>query len=312
MKRVEYLKYGNAEELQVMDIPKPKINGKNKLLVKVLYSSLNAIDWKNRKGKFRIVSGLIKPRTKQGFDVVGIVVDKSENVTEFKVNDKIVGQLANNVGGALSEYVILTTKQVVKAPLQVPDEQLGGLSMAGTTAWQAFFENAKLKKGDKVLINGGSSGVGHIAIQIAKAYGAEVTTVSSEKNIELCKKLGAEKGIDYSKKDFTKLNEQFDIVFDVIFNSSLKKVKGILKPNGIYIGTIPTPRLLFDMIFTKQAKFVAVRPNKKALTDLLRLMEKGLLSVNIDKIYELEDIVEAHKYMEKSKTKGKVIIRISK
>ncbi len=310
MKQVQYFKYGNAEELKIVDVPKPNINAKNQLLVKVLYSSLNAIDWKNRKGKFRIVLGLIKPRTKQGFDVVGIIVDKSEDVTEFKINDKIIGQLGNNTGGALSEYVILTTKQAVKAPLEVQDEQLGGLPMAGTTAWQAFFENANLKKGDKVLINGGSSGVGHIAIQIAKAYGANVTTVSSERNIELCKNLGADKTIDYSKEDFTQINEQFDIIFDVVFNSSLKKVKGILKPNGTYIGTTPTPQLLFDMLFTKQAKFVAVRPNKKALNDLLRLMEEGLLLVNVDKIYELKDIVEAHRYMEKSKTRGKLIIKI--
>lgn len=311
MKQVNYKKYGNSNVLKVVDVPKPVIKNKNSLLVKVKYSSLNAIDWKNRKGQFRIFSGLLKPRTKQGFDVVGIVMDKSFDVTDFEIKDKIIGQMGNFTGGALSEYVILTTKQAIKAPSNIPDEMLGGLALAGATAWQAFFENANLKKDDNVLINGGSSGVGHFAIQIAKAYGATVTSVSSGKNLDFCKSLGADKTIDYTKEDFTKLNDKFDIIFDVVFNASLKKVKNILNPKGIYIGTTPTLRLIMDKTFTNQAKFVAVRPNKKALTDLSRLMEDGLLTVKIDRIYNLEDIVEAHNYMEKSRTIGKVIIKIN-
>jgi len=310
MKEVAYLKYGAAEELKVIDQPKPVMKGKDEILVKVISSSLNAIDWKNRKGKFRIISGLFRPKTKQGFDIVGVVVDKSENNTEFNIGDKVIGQLGNRKGGALSEYVILGVTQAVKVSEHLPNEQLAGLAMAGTTAWQAFFENAKLKKGDKVLINGGSSGVGHVEIQIAKAYGANVTTVSSSRNLDFCRKLGADRTIDYTKEDFTKLDAKFDIIFDVVFNSSLKEVKNILKPSGVYIGTTPSPKLVLDIILTKKAKFVAVRPNKKALVDLVRLMDEGLLSINVDKIYNLDQIVEAHKYIEKSRTKGKVIIKI--
>jgi NADPH:quinone reductase-like Zn-dependent oxidoreductase len=312
MKQVRYTKYGEADVLKIVDVPKPRIKPKNTILVKVNYSSLNAIDWKNRKGNFRFVSGLIKPRTKQGFDVVGVIVDKSENLTEYKIGDKVIGQLGNFTGGAFSEYVILSANQFIKAPTNIPDEQLGGLGMAGVTAWQALFEKAALKPGDKVLINGGSGGVGHMAIQIAKAYGAEITSVSSKSNFGFCKEMGADYTIDYATEDFTKNNKKFDIIFDVVFNSSYSKVKNILKPNGIYIGTTPSLELIKDILFTKRAKFVAVQPNKNALNDIARLIINNSLLVKIDKIFNLNEIVEANKYVEKSRTKGKVIIEIDK
>ena len=311
MKQIGYSKYGDAEQLKLINVPKPAITGKNQLLVKVLYSSLNAIDWKNRKGEFRLVSGLFGPTTKQGFDVVGYIVDKSSDVKSYNINDKIIGELGNLQGGALSEFVILKPNQLTIAPNNIPDEQLGGLSMAGTTAWQAFFKNTKIKMGDKILINGGSSGVGHLAIQIAKAYGAFVTSVSSTKNLDFCKLLGADKTIDYTQQDFTMQTEKYDVIFDVVFNSSLKNVKKILKPNGVYIGTTPTVRLLYDAITGKQAKFVSVNPNSEALKDLVRLIENKQLYVHIDKIFGMEEIVEAHKYIEKSRTRGKLIIKIA-
>jgi NADPH:quinone reductase-like Zn-dependent oxidoreductase len=310
MKQVVYKKYGQAEVLKIIDTPRPIIKRKNTILVKVSYSSLNAIDWKNRKGHFRLVSGLFRPRTKQGFDVVGIIVEKAKNLTKYEIGDKIVGQLGNFSGGAFSEYVILTTNQFIKAPENIADEQLGGLGMAGVTAWQGLFEKAALKSGDQVLINGGSGGVGHMAIQIAKAYGAEVTSVSSKSNFEFCKKIGADYTIDYKTEDFTKKNKKFDIIFDVVFNSSFSKVKNILKPNGIYIGTTPSLELIKDIFFMKSAKFVAVQPNKTALNDLARLITNNSLLIKIDKIFDLNEIIEANRYVERSRTIGKVIIKI--
>jgi NADPH:quinone reductase-like Zn-dependent oxidoreductase len=311
MKQVVYKQYGEAEVLKIIDTPRPRIKRKNTILVKVSYSSLNAIDWKNRKGHFRLVSGLFKPRTKQGFDVVGVIVDKATNLTKYEIGDKIIGQLGNFSGGSFSEYVTLTSNQFIKAPTNITDEQLGGLGMAGVTAWQALFENAALKANDKVLINGGSGGVGHMAIQIARAYGAEVTSVSSKSNFDFCKKMGADYTIDYATEDFTKRNKKFDIIFDVVFNSSYSKVKNILEPNGIYIGTTPSLELIKDTFFTKSAKFVAVQPNRKALNDLARLITNNLLLIKIDKIFNLNEIIEANKYVEKSRTIGKVIIKIA-
>ncbi len=310
MKQVLYNNYGNSSVLKVEETEKPRLGKKNSLLIKICYSSLNAIDWKNRKGDFRLVSGLIKPRTKQGFDVVGIIAEKSNDIENLSIGDKVVTLLGNFEGGSLSEYIVVKADNVVKIPNNIPINQVAGLPMAGTTAWLALLKLGGLKKNDKILINGGSSGVGHIAIQIAKAYGAEVTSVSSTKNIDFCKQLGADFAISYQNEDFLKTTSNFDIIFDVVFNASYKKTKHLLTQNGIYIGTTPTRTMIKELLRYKRAKFVSVHPNQEALKDLLRLMKENKLKVIIDKEFLLNDIVNAHVYLEKSRTAGKIIIKV--
>ncbi|KXX70933.1 NAD(P)-dependent alcohol dehydrogenase [Flammeovirga sp. SJP92] len=310
MKQVVYHKYGSSEVLQVKEQLKPSIKGKNSLLIKVHYSSLNAVDWKNRKGDLRVFSGLLRPRTRQGFDVAGIVEQKSDDVKGFEIGDKVVVLLGNFEGGSLSEYVKVKTNHVVRIPDGIDLKNIGGLPMAGTTAWLALLKNGKLKKGDKVLINGGSSGVGHLAIQIAKAYGAEVTSVSSSKNLAFCKALGADHVISYQEQDFLNSSQKYDIIFDVVFNASLKKTKHLLTQKGTYIGTTPSPTMIKEMLCSKHAEFVAVKPHQEALADLMKLIEQQKLQVKIDREFILENIVEAHQYMEQSRAVGKVIIKM--
>ena len=310
MRQVVYNKYGSSDVLKVKDTDKPSLKNKNSLLIKVHYSSLNAIDWKNRKGDFRIASGLFKPRTKQGFDVVGSVENKSLDVQEFSIGEKIVALLGNFEGGALSEYITIKKENAVRIPEGIDMKEMAGIPMAGITAWMALVKSGKIKQGDNVLINGGSSGVGHLAIQIAKAYGAEVTSVSSTKNLEFCKALGADTVISYQTEDFLTRNEKYDIIFDVVFNKSLKKTRHLLTKKGIYIGTTPSITMIKELLLTKQAKFVSVKPNKEALTDLLRLVQENKLVVKIDKEFVLDNIVEAHNYIEQSRTIGKVIVKM--
>lgn len=310
MKQAVYSKYGKSDVLSVIDTAKPTLKKKKSLLIKVHYSSLNAVDWKNRRGDLRMVSGLLKPRTKQGFDVVGIVEGKSKDIRDFSLGDKIVVLLGNFEGGALSEYITVSTKNVVKIPEGIDMKTVAGLPMAGTTALLALLKKGKLKEGDKVLINGGSSGVGHLAIQIAKAYGAEVTSVSSTKNLEFCKALGADKVISYQTENFLTFNKKFDIIFDVVFNKSFKKTRHMLTEEGVYIGTTPSFTMIKELILYKHATFVAVHPNKKALADLMRLIQENKLVVKIDREFMLTDIVNANDYIEKSRTVGKIIIKI--
>nr|WP_320000043.1 NAD(P)-dependent alcohol dehydrogenase [uncultured Draconibacterium sp.] len=311
MKQVLYSNYGTSSVLKVEEKEKPRIGKKNSILIKMQYSSLNAIDWKNRKGDFRLVSGLIKPRTKQGFDVVGIIEEKTNDVTNFDIGDKVVGLLGNFKGGSLSEYIVVKADSIVKIPDDIPIKQVAGIPMAGTTAWLALLKLGGLKKNDKVLINGGSSGVGHIAIQIAKAYGAEVTSVSSTKNLDFCKHLGADTTISYQNEDFLKSTSAYDIIFDVVFNASYQKTKHLLTQNGTYIGTTPTGAMLKELVRFKRAKFVTVHPNKEALKDLLRLMKERKVKVEIDKEFLLDDIINAHNSIEKSRTVGKIVIKMS-
>jgi len=275
MKRVEYIKYGESDVLSIcsVDIPNPS---KNEILVKVMASSMNAIDWKNRQGRFRFVTGLLKPKTKQGFDVAGVVHEIGDDISDINVGSKVMGQMGNFDGGAFAQYVILKKNQYIEAPSRISFSELAGVPMAATTAWQALFENAKLSAESNVLINGGSTGVGHYAIQIAKAFGANVTAICSEKNLDFCRSLGADTLIDYNKLDFTKENINYDIIFDIVNNKSLKKVRHIMKNNSVYIGTTPTLTLLWSILISsfslKKAKFVAVQPSKNALHDITRLM----------------------------------------
>lgn len=311
MKKVSYKKYGNSQVLKINDVDIP-VPTKNEILVKVMASSINAIDWKNRKGRFRLVTGLIKPRVQQGFDISGIVEKVGSNISDIHRGSRIIGQLNNFKGGAFAEYAILKKGQYIEAPSKIPFLNLAGLPMAATTAWQALLKNANLKENSMVLINGGSSGVGHYAIQIAKAYGAKVTAVCSTKNLEFCYSLGADYCIDYTKSDFTKQKIKYDIIFDVVNNKSLKNVRNVLQRKGIYIGTTPTLQLLTSILFSmfsgKKAQFVAVQPDIKALKDILNLVLKKKLDTIIDKTFPIDKIVEAHDYSEQSRTVGKVII----
>lgn len=311
MKQVVYHRYGKSNVLSVEESAKPKIGKKNALLVKLSYSSLNAIDWKNREGNFRLFSGLFKPRTKQGFDVVGVVEEMSGDVEGFKVGDKVVVLLGNFEGGALSEYIVVKASNAVKIPDNLSLKQVAGIPMAGTTAWLALMKLGGLKKGHKVLINGGSSGVGHIAIQIAKAYGTEVTTVSSTKNTEFCKQLFADHAISYQEEDFLVGNTKYDIIFDVVLSASYNKTKHLLSDKGIYIGTTPSGTMIKELIQYKRAKFVSVHPNQEALNDLMRLMKTDKLKVVIDKEFSISEIIKAHDYIQQSRTVGKVIIKMS-
>lgn len=314
MKRVEYFKYGGPDVLQVNEVNKPKLS-KDEILVKVMASSMNAIDWKNRQGRFRFVSGWLKPKIKQGFDVAGIVEETGSGISNIQPGDRVVGQISGFRGGAFAEYAILKNNQYCLAPAGISFPELAGIPLAATTAWQALFENAHLVPGAHVLINGGSSGVGHYAIQIAKAYGATVTAICSGKNVEFCRDLGADTLIDYQKEDFKTKETQYDIIFDVVNNQSPHQVKHLMNSNAVYIGTIPTPTLIWGILkngFTdKKTTFVAVKPSTKALRDICNLMKEDRLKTKIDKIFSLSDIIESHRYSELSRTCGKVIIQIN-
>lgn len=306
MKKLCFKKYGNAEVLYFKELDIPRLKSKNMILVKVLHSSLNAVDWKYRKGYFSFFTSFF--RTSLGFDVVGEVVDSS--TTLCRKGDLIMGLFPNLQGGAHSEYVVLNSGQFITISPQLNIIELAGLPMAGITAWLALSQKVKIKKGDKILINGGSSGVGHIAIQLAKYYGAEVTTVSSCKNQEFCKKLGADYTISYQNTNILALPKQFDIIFDVIANLSITKVDKILASKGCYINTNISLRLIADMIRYKNVKFVYASPSVDGLTELYNLIKSKKIKVHIDRTFLFSDIITAHQYVEQSRTIGKVVVNI--
>lgn len=306
MRKVSFDSSGEANVLHLKEVPYPRIKGKNQVLVKTLYSSLNAVDWKYRRGYFRFMTKLLG--TNLGYDIVGEIVEKSDNLSNCQVGDFVLGLLPTLIGGTHSEYVVLSIDQFVVIPSTENLKEIAGLPMAGVTAWMSLVQKANIREGQKVLINGGSSGVGHLAIQLAKIYGAEVTSISSGRNEEFCRSIGADHTINYQQTKISSLDKKYDIIFDIVSNSCIKEVKPILNNKGVYVDTNISLALLKDMIFNSHVKFVYVHPHVEALTELLNLVMAKKLKVHVDKVFKLEEIVEAHRYMEKSRVVGKVII----
>src|SRR6266705_1225957 len=234
MKAIVYCDYGPAN-LKFEDIEKP-IPEDNQLLIKIRAASVNPLDWHFIEGTpyiMRIGVGLRKPKdTRVGVDFAGTVEAVGKNVTQFKPGDDVFG----GRGGAFAEYVCRRAEGAVALkPASITFEQAASVNIAGITALQALRDKGKVQPGQKVLINGASGGVGTFAVQIAKSFGADVTGVCSTRNVDLVRSLGADHVIDYTKEDFAKTGQQYDVILDNVPNHSLSDCRGVLTPKGKYV-----------------------------------------------------------------------------
>lgn len=310
MKAVVIRRYGAAEVLQYEDVEQPKIDS-TQLLVKVRASSVNPIDWKIRQGMLSLITGSKFPKI-LGFDVAGDVVEVGSGVTRFKVGDAIYGS-TSFPGGGYAEFAAVPESVVVLKPTNLSYEEAAAVPLAALTALQALRDQGNIQRGQNVLINGAAGGVGIFAVQIAKALGAVVTGVSSTKNLDLVKSLGADRVIDYTQQDFAEDTAQYDIIFDAVGKRSLSQTKRVLKPNGIYITTLPSPKVLLESVLTaflsgQKAKFLFEKPNVKDLLFLKELIETGKIRVVIDRTYPLQELAAAHNYSETGRAVGKIAI----
>jgi len=312
MKAVSIEKYGGPGVLQYKDHSIPQIND-DELLIKVKASSVNPVDWKLRKGMLRFLPGQKLPKMLGG-DIAGIVEKIGNNVIEFKIGDEIYGLISAAKGGAYAEYAIAKSHQIAIKPKNISFQEAATIPLAGLTAYQSLKRLGKLKIEDKVLINGCSGGVGHFAVQIAKAMGADVTGVCSTKNINLARKLGTDKVIDYTNENIFSENITYDIFFDAVANQNPWKVRKYLNRNGKYVTTLPTVGVFMDMILgsscSKKSKIIAVKSVSEDLRFLSELIKSKKLITIIDKIYELKDIKAAHIYSETGRVVGKLAITI--
>ena len=272
----------------------------------------------------RPMSGMRKPtNTRFGTDFAGVVETIGKSVTNFKPNDEVFG--AKN--GAVAEYICVKAERaVVMKPSNITFEQAGSVGVAGVTALQGLRDKGRIQSGQKVLINGASGGVGTFAVQIAKAFGAEVTAVCSTHNLDLVKSIGADHVIDYTKEDFTKTDQRYDMIYDLVGNHRFSERREILKPNGICVlagigGAGAHPETLrrigrnfwdaFLSNFSKQ-KFVfyIAKLTKDDLNVLRDLMQSGKVRPVIDRTYRLEQTADAVRYMEEGHARGKVVITL--
>ena len=322
MKAIVYCDYGTSEVLKVMDIAKPVPND-NQVLVRVRAASVNPYDWHFIRGTpyiMRLGIGLRKPKdTRLGVDYAGTVEAVGKNITEFKVGDEVWG----GKGGAWAQYVVASEKALAKKPDTISFEQAGTIQIAGMTALQALRKHGSIQPGQKVLINGASGGVGTFAVQIAKALGAHVTGVCSGRNVELVKSLGADEVIDYTKEDFAKRPERYDVFLDNVPNHPLSECRAVLTPTGKYVmiggggpndgkWIGPMGRVLQMVIqkkFQKAPVTMMMAENDKAdMNYLNELMQSGKVKPIIDKTYKLSEVPAAIEYLETGRARGKVAI----
>ncbi|MEH2389404.1 MAG: NAD(P)-dependent alcohol dehydrogenase [Nostoc sp.] len=310
MKAVVIRRYGAAEVLQYEEVEQPKIEP-TQLLVKVRASSVNPIDWKIRQGMLSLITGSKFPKI-LGFDVAGEVVAVGSGVTGFKPGDAIYGS-TSFPGGGYAEFAAVPENLVAFKPTNLSYEEAAAVPLAALTALQALRDQGNIQTGQTVLINGAAGGVGSFAVQIAKALGAVVTGVSSTKNLDLVKSLLADRVIDYTQQDFTADTAQYDIIFDAVGKRSLSQTKRVLKPNGIYITTVPSAETVVQSLLTaflpgQKAKFVFEKANAKDLVYLKELIEAGKIRVVIDRTYPLQELAAAHSYSETGRAVGKIAL----
>lgn len=325
MKAIVYCDYGLAN-LKLEDIEKPTPTDEQ-ILVRVRAASVNPYDWHFVEGTPYViramVTGLRKPKsTRLGVDFAGTVEAVGQNVTQFKRGDEVFG----GKGGAFAQYVCpRAAGSVALKPASVTFEQAASLNIAGITALQAVRDKGKVQAGQKVLINGASGGVGTFAVPIAKSFGAEVTGVCSTRNVELVQSLGADHVIDYTKEDFTKGSERYDVMLDNVANHSLSECRRVLKPNGIYVliggGTANAQGLLgglgnalkamvFSKFVSQKMGMMMADANNKDLTLLAEMVASGKMKPVIDRTYKLSEVPEAIQYLEQGHARGKVVISV--
>ena len=322
MQAVVYDRYGSSDVLRLVELDKP-VPEDDEVLVRVRAASINPYDWHFMAGVpylMRLQFGLRKPkRGRPGVDLAGEVEAVGENVTEFRPGDEIFGWW----DGAFAEYVAVSQDQLALKPRESTFEQAAAVPLAGLTALQLLRDTGQIQRGQKVLINGASGGVGTCAVQVAKSFGAEVTGVCSTRNVDMVRSIGADHVIDYTSEDFTLGDRRYDLILDNVGNRSLTACRRALDSKGIYIASFgrrhrrwlgPLP-YLFRMralsLFVSQ-KMVSrtAKPNKEELLRLKELLETGKLSPVIDRRYGLDEVPEAMRYLEEGHAQGKIVISV--
>ena len=320
IRAVVYCEFGPPEVLAIESVEKP-VPGDDQVLVRVRATAINPVDWHFMRGTpyiGRMGMGLRVPEvTRLGVDYSGVVEAVGRNVTQFKPGDEVFG----GRNGALAEYITgRADRAMVLKPANITFEQAAGVSVAGITALQALRDKGRIKAGQRVLINGASGGVGTFAVQIAKSFGAHVTGVSSTRNVELVRSLGADTVIDYTKDDFTAGSEPYDLIIDNVANHSLSKMRRVLKPEGTYIMVggpsgrwiDPLPRAAYATVMSRfvdqDMHFFISQLNKEDLTLLADLMAAGKVKPVVDRQYPLDSIRPAMTYLETGRARGKVVI----
>src|SRR2546426_11734092 len=329
MKAVVRERFGSPDVLQLKEMEKPAPNEVRGVLVKVYASSANPADRHDIRGMsfalrlvlplFRLGNGVLRPKDPSvGSDVAGRVEAVSNNVSQFKPGDEVYGVC----NGAYAEYAIAKENRIALKPRNRSFEETAAVPIAGFTALQALRNHGHIQPGQKVLVNGAGGGVGTFAVQIAKSFGAEVTAVTNTGNLDLVRSIGADHVIDYTKEDFTKEGQTYDLICDIASNHSISDYKRIMNPNGTFVLVGFKDKIIMRLLYfairrpfasrgDKKFVFFIAKSNQEDLVTLKELMEEGKIVPVIDRRYTLSETAQAIRHLEEGNVRGKVIITMN-
>ncbi len=317
MKAIVRTKYGPSDALQFREVEKPTPKD-NDVLIKLHAASVNPLDLFTMRGAplIRLLPGLRTPKDKRiGVDVAGRVEAVGRNVTQFKPGDEVFGVCR----GTFAEYACATEDKLARKPANISFEDAAAVPVAAITVLQGLRDKGRIQKGQRVLVDGASGGVGTFAVQIAKSFGAEVTAVCSTRNVDTARSIGADHVIDYTREDFTRSGQRYDLILGANAHHSIFDYRRALSPDGIYVvvggglarifqAMLLAP--LLSLIGSKKTCFFIANINQKDLVFLKELLEAGKVVPVIDRRYPLSDAAEALRYLEERHAQGKIVLTI--
>ena len=309
MKAIRIRNYGGPEVLQYEDAPRPQPQT-GEVLIRVHAAGVNPIDWKVREGymkdfwphKFPLILG---------WDVSGTVEEVGPGVSRFKIGDEVYSVPDASRDGAYAEYIVVRESELALKPKSLHHVRAAAVPLAAVTALQALVDAGQLKRGQRVLIHGGSGGVGHVAVQLAKWKGAHVLATASTKNQELLRELGVDEPIDYTKQKFEDVARDVDLVLDLIGGETQERSWSVLKKGGVLLSLVQPPSVEKAKALGVHAAFVAGHPSGAQLTEIAKIIDSGQLAPVIDRILPLSEVRRAHELSKSGHTRGKIVLRIS-
>jgi len=318
MKAAIYTRYGPPDVVQITEVEKPVPKG-NEVLIRVRAASVNPLDWHFVRGTpyiVRLGAGLRRPKiTRLGVDLAGQVEVVGGNVTQFKPGDEVFGTCR----GAFAGYVCAVEDKLAPKPANLSFEDAAAVPVAALSALQGLRDKGRIQRGHKVLVDGASGGVGTFAVQIAKSFWAEVTAVCSTRHVETAKSIGADHVIDYTREDFTRNGQRYDLILAANAYHSIFDYRRALGQDGTYVmvggGGVQILQALLlgpllSLIGSRKMRFVSAKINKKDLVFLKDLLEAGKVVPVIDKRYALSGLAEALRYLEEGHAQGKVVVTV--
>ena len=319
MKAATYEKYGSPSVLTIQKIAKPVIK-ENEILIRVYATTVNRTDCAMLRAKpfiMRFFTGLLKPKNKiLGTDFAGKIEAVGKSVISFKVGERVFG-LDDSGLSSHSEYMTISADKALATIPAKFSYEAAAASLEGAHYAYNFINKVKIKPGQNVLVNGATGAIGSAAVQLLNYYGVNITAVCNTKNLELVKSLGAQRVIDYTVEDFTKITEKFSFIFDAVGKSTFSKCKPLLEPDGIYISSELGPMvqnpflaLITPLLGGKKVIFPIPHDCKQSVNMIRKLIEEGAFKAVIDKTFPLENIADAYLYVEKGEKTGNVIITL--